>query len=111
MIGAEELSVISSYQTLSGDKSKKVMKRKHHVLILINVCSLIKKRRHEPIICQHNPPFHHHRMVHLLLLSLSVCIVYVGQNDYVFVRMTPSPSPTELQGWFGKRPDFSYLST
>ena len=32
-------------------------------------------------------------------------------NCSVLRRMTPSPSPTELQGWFGKRPDFSSLST
>jgi hypothetical protein len=33
------------------------------------------------------------------------------RNCYVFVRMTLLPSPTELQGWFGKHPNFSYLST
>ena len=30
---------------------------------------------------------------------------------FVLRGMTPSPSPTELQGWFGERPDLSSLST
>jgi len=35
----------------------------------------------------------------------------VAEEIYVFVRMTPLPSPTELQGWFGKCPDLSSLCT
>ena len=30
-------------------------------------------------------------------------------KSHVFVRISPSPSPTVSQGWLGKHPNFSYL--
>ena len=56
---------------------------KHHVLITINVFSLIAKKT--AVVASKMPsfpPFHHHWVVHCSLSLLSICFVHVGQGGF-----------------------------